>query len=64
MRNRELINRKLESVESVFRNLERIINTQEPIEAYKASIAKGLDIIDEIKGFVEAEPISGRELNR
>jgi len=64
MRNRELVNRKLESIESIFRNLERIVNTQEPIETYKASIAKGLDTIEEIKGFIEAEPISGRELNR
>ena len=64
MRNRELVNRKLESIESIFRNLERIVNTQEPIETNKASIAKGLDTIEEIKGFIEAEPISGRELNR
>lgn len=64
MRNRELINRRIEELENLFRNLERIVNTQEPIEVYKANISKGLDKLDEVKGYIEAEPISGRELNR
>lgn len=63
MRNRNLIDRRLDELESIFINLERIINTQEPLEVYKAGIAKGLDKIGEIKGYIEAEPISGRELN-
>jgi hypothetical protein len=64
MRNRELINRRIEELENLFRNLERIVNTQEPIEVYKENISKGLDKLDEVKGYIEAEPISGRELNR
>ena len=38
MRNRELIYRKLETLDHTLINLQRIVNTQEPIESYRANI--------------------------
>jgi hypothetical protein len=64
MRNRNLINRKLENLESILTNLRRIVNTQEPIEVYKINVNKGLGLIDELKDMVEMEPMSSREINR
>ena len=39
MRNRNSINSKLEKLDHVLINLLRIVNTQEPIEAYKFNIS-------------------------
>lgn len=64
MRNRELATRRLEQIETTFFNLERIVNTQQPIEEYKKAIAKGLDYVEELKSMVEAEPMSPSEINR
>lgn len=64
MRNRNLINRKLENLESILTNLRRIVNTQEPIEVYKINVDKGLGLVDELKDMVEMEPMSSREINR
>lgn len=64
MRNRNLINRKLENLESILTNLRRIVNTQEPIEVYKINVDKGLGLIDELKDMVESEPMSSGEINR
>ena len=64
MRNRNLINRKLENLESILTNLRRIVNTQEPIEVYKINVNKGLGLIDELKDMVEMEPMSSREINK
>ena len=64
MRNRDLITRRLEQIETTFFNLERIVNTQQPIEEYKKAISKGLDIIEDLKSMVEAEPMSPSEINK
>lgn len=56
MRNRELINRKLETLDHVLINLQRIVNTNEPLKTYKEGIEKGKDIIEEIRSMVEREP--------
>ena len=64
MRNRNLINQRLERLEHTLINLQRIVNTQEPIEVYKATIQKALDTVDEIKGAVENEPMNPSEINR
>ena len=63
MRNRELIYRKLEALENKLINLQRIVNTQEPIEAYKANIIKAQGLADDIRTIVEREPRSAQELN-
>ena len=64
MRNRNLINKKVESLESTLINLQRIVNTQEPIEIYRININKALGLVDDIKDMVEAEPMSANEINR
>ena len=63
MRNRELIYRKLEKLDHTLINLQRIVNTQEPIESYRLNITKSQDIVDEIRSMVEREPNSPQEQN-
>jgi|TARA_B100000780_G_C20839167_1_gene333491 hypothetical protein len=57
MRNRNLLNRKLDVLDSTLTNLNRIVNTQEPIETYKANISKASTLVDEIKSMIEMEPM-------
>ena len=63
MRNRELINRKLEQLDHTLINLQRIVNTQERLSTYKESIEKGQQIIDDLKTMIEREPNSAQEQN-
>jgi hypothetical protein len=64
MRNRNLVNRKLDNLESTLINLQRIVNTQEPIESYRANIIKAQGLLSDIKDIVESQPMSPSELNR
>jgi hypothetical protein len=64
MRNRNLLNRKLENLESTLINLQRIVNTQESIEVYKINIGRGLALVEELKDMVEMEPMAPGEINR
>lgn len=64
MRNRNLVNRKLDNLESTLINLQRIVNTQEPIESYRANIIKAQGLVNDIKDIVESQPMSPSELNR
>jgi hypothetical protein len=63
MRNRNLLNRKLENLESTLITLQRIVNTQEPIEVYKINIGRGLALVEELKDMVEMEPMAPGEIN-
>lgn len=63
MRNRNLVNRKLENLESTLINLRRIVNTQEPIEVYKVNIGRALALVEELRDMVESQPMSPNELN-
>tara|TARA_R110000772_G_C13029150_1_gene411495 strand:- start:128 stop:331 length:204 start_codon:yes stop_codon:yes gene_type:complete len=63
MRNRELVYRKLESLEHILINLQRIVNTQEPIESYKVNILKAQGIVDDVRTMIEREPRSHSEQN-
>ena len=63
MRNRNLLNRKLENLEATLITLQRIVNTQEPIEVYKINIGKGLALVEELKDMVEMEPMAPGEIN-
>ena len=63
MRNRELIYRRLEALEHTLINLQRIVNTQEPIESYRINITKAQGIADDIRTMIEREPRSHEEHN-
>ena len=63
MKNRETINRKLEKLDHILINLQRIVSTQEPITTYKEAIEKGQDVVDEIRSMIEREPRSAYEQN-
>lgn len=64
MRNRNLLNRKIESLESTLVNLQRIVNTQQPIETYIVNIGKATNLVEDIKDMIEQEPMSPNELNK
>ena len=48
MRNRNLINRRLEQLDHTLINLQRIVNTQEPLSTYKEGIQKAQNIIEDL----------------
>jgi hypothetical protein len=56
--------KKVEYLESTLINLQRIVKTQEPIEVYLQNIEKGLDVIEDLKSMIEAEPLSPNEVNK
>jgi hypothetical protein len=56
--------KKVEYLESTLINLQRIVKTQEPIEVYIQNIEKGLEVIEDLKSMIEAEPMSPNEVNR
>lgn len=64
MRNRNLVNKKLDNLESTLINLQRIVNTQQPIESYKANIIRAQGLVNDIKDMVESQPMSPSELNQ
>ena len=53
--------KKVEYLESTLINLQRIVKTQEPIEIYIQNIQKGLDVVEDLKSMIEAEPLSPNE---
>ena len=63
MRNRNLLNQKLETLNTTLTNLRRIVNTQEPIETYKINIGKAMSIVDEVQSMIDREPFSPEERN-
>ena len=63
MRNRNLLNRKLDNLDHTLINLKRIVNTQEPIESYKININKAQALVEEVKSMIESEPFSSEERN-
>jgi len=64
MRNRNLLNRKLDTLEGTLTALHNIVNTQQPIESYRANIVKAQGIVEELRDMVEAEPMAPNEINR
>ena len=64
MRNRNLINRKLDNLETTLITLQQIVNRQSPIEAYRANIIKAQGLVSDLRDMVEAEPIAPTELNK
>ena len=64
MRNRNLLDRKLQTLEGTLTTLHNIVNTQQPIETYKINIGKAQAIVEEIRDMIEAEPMSPSEINK
>lgn len=64
MRNRNLLNRKLDNLEATLITLQQIVNRQAPIETYRANIVKAQGLVEDIKDMVEREPMSPREINK
>jgi len=64
MRNRNLLDRKLEVLEGTLTILQNIVNTQQPIEVYKINIGKAQAIVEDIRSMIEAEPMSPSEINK
>lgn len=64
MRNRNLINRKLDTLETTLITLQQIVNRQSPIESYKANIIKAQGLVSDLRSMVEAEPMASNELNK
>ena len=64
MRNRSLMQKKVEYLESTLTNLQRIVKTKEPVEVYLQNIEKGLEVVEDLKSMIEAEPMSPNEVNR
>jgi hypothetical protein len=64
MRNRNLINRKLDNLETTLITLQQIVNRQSPIESYKANIVKAQGLVEDLRDMVEAEPMAPTEMNR
>jgi hypothetical protein len=64
MRNRNLLNRKLDNLEATLITLQQIVNRQSPIETYKANIVKAQGLVEDIKDMVEREPMSPGEMNK
>lgn len=64
MKNRNLLNQKLDNLEGILSTLHHIVNTQQPIEAYRSNIVKAQGLVEELRDMVEAEPMAPNELNR
>ena len=63
MRNRNLIYKKINSLESTLTNLKRIVNTQEPIESYKINLNKAQGLVEDVRGLIESQPLDPTEIN-
>lgn len=64
MRNRNLLHKKLDSLDSTLITLQQIVNRQSPIETYKININRAQGIVEEIRDMVENEPMTSNELNK
>ncbi len=64
MRNRNLLTKKLDTLETTLITLTQIVNRQSPIETYKINIIKAQGIVEDIKDMVENEPMSPGEINK
>lgn len=64
MRNRNHINKKLDTLETTLITLQQIVNRQSPIEAYKANIIKAQGLVSDLRDAIERESLQGSELNK
>lgn len=64
MRNRELINRKLENLESNLAKMNFMLKRQSSIEEFNVIVENSRELIETIKSFVSMEPMSPNEINK
>lgn len=64
MRNRNYINKKLDTLETTLITLQQIVNRQSPIESYKANIVKAQGLVSDLRDAIERESLEGKELNK
>ena len=50
-------------MESTLTNLKRIVNTQEPIESYKINLNKAQELVEDVRGLIESQPMDPSEIN-
>jgi hypothetical protein len=63
MKNREIIMRRLETIESNMSKLDFILKRQGSREEFEGVIADIRDKVNEAKAFVQQEPLSPGEIN-
>ena len=63
MKYRDSINQQIELLEGKVRESQRLVQTQEPVSTYRRTIGEALDLIDNIKIYIEQEPRDGYEQN-
>jgi DNA-binding FrmR family transcriptional regulator len=64
MKNRDTVLKKLDSIESSLNALRFMVNSQQPVNDFLVKIESTRELVDQIKGYIETEPIAGTELNR
>jgi hypothetical protein len=64
MKNRDTVLKKLDSIESSLNALRFMVNSQQPVNDFLTKIESTRELVDQIKGYIETEPIAGTELNR
>ena len=64
MRNRELINRKLENLESNLAKMNFMLKRQSSVEEFNVIVENSRELIETIKSFVSMEPMSPNEINK
>jgi hypothetical protein len=64
MKNRDYIIKRLEKLEGTFATLRYMVNTAQPISAFKMRIEEGIEEIEEIKSAIDNEPTTPNEVNR
>jgi hypothetical protein len=62
MRNRNLINKKLENIENKFEVLRWQVTNSQNVQDFVNVIQEGKEIIQELKNLIENEPISPDEI--
>ena len=63
MKYRDSINQQLELLEGKVRDCQRLVQTAEPVSTNRKTIGDALELIDQIKSYIEQEPRDGYEQN-
>lgn len=63
MRQRDPINRNLDIIDSKAQHLRGLVNTSAPVAQFVKVIEELQDIVDQVRTYVENEPMSPGEMN-